>query len=178
MTPISSPWLLCSIKISCSQSGEKYASNPLSPNVSRKHVFWLLRDVRRSICTVHIYSFSSLYPAVLWRILIVVVDLQSGAWAARAAKWDRDFYIAIFESDPTHRLLLQGMFLPEDEFSRRAAGRQADTKENRNQRAGGKGKKDRKRQDGMFVRLLNTLQNYYSCQTRLFFYFHINIWVK
>lgn len=67
------------------------------------------------------------------------------------------------------------MFLPEDEFSRRAAGRQADTKENRNQRAGGKGKKDRKRQDGMFVRLLNTLQNYYSCQTRLFFYFHINI---
>lgn len=39
MTPVSSPWLLCSIKISCSRSGEKYASNPLSPNVSSKHVF-------------------------------------------------------------------------------------------------------------------------------------------
>lgn len=39
MTPISSPWLLCSIKISFSRSGEKYASNPLSPNVSSKHVF-------------------------------------------------------------------------------------------------------------------------------------------
>lgn len=102
---------------------------------------------------------------------ILAVDLQGGTWAARAAKWDRDFYIAIFESDLTHRLLLQEMFLPEDEFSRRAAGRHRGKQEPASER---EGKKDRKRQDGTFVRLLNTtvqaLQNNYSCQTKLFLY--------
>lgn len=70
MTPVSSPWLLCSIKISCSRSGEKYASNPLSPNVSSKHVFWLF-DAAFALCTFiasrpFILQFSGGFSSWLW----------------------------------------------------------------------------------------------------------------
>lgn len=70
MTPVSSPWLLCSIKISCSQSGEKYASNPLSPNVSSKHVFWLF-NAAFALCTFiasrpFILQFCGGFSSWLW----------------------------------------------------------------------------------------------------------------
>lgn len=70
MTPVSSPWLLCSIKISCSRSGEKYASNPLSPNVSSKHVFWLF-NAAFALCTFiasrpFILQFCGGFSSWLW----------------------------------------------------------------------------------------------------------------
>lgn len=70
MTPISSPWLLCSIKISFSRSGEKYASNPLSPNVSSKHVFWLF-NAAFALCTFiasrpFILQFCGGFSSWLW----------------------------------------------------------------------------------------------------------------
>lgn len=70
MTPVSSPWLLCSIKISCSRSGEKYASNPLSPNVSSKHVFWLF-NAAFALCTFiasrpFILQFCGGFSSRLW----------------------------------------------------------------------------------------------------------------
>ncbi len=57
--------------------------------------------------------------------------MQSCTCAARGAKWGSekcDFCTAISESDLTHQLQLQEMFLPEDDFGRKGA----DTEGNRN----------------------------------------------